>query len=95
MRYETKGKFPETGEPVTVEVGWSESSGYFFGVDDTSGRELRSKVEILSLPQLMALTADLGIWDRRLFIAMQRAPVDDYCLRHPGTPAAKLITRIR
>lgn len=93
--YKAKGKWPETGEPVMVELGWSETSGYFFGVDSVSGRELRSAVEIRSLPELIALTGDLGIWDRRVFNAMRDLPVVDYLIRHPGTPAAKIVTAVR
>jgi hypothetical protein len=50
---------------------------------------------VLSVPQLIERTGDLGVWDRRVLNAMVKAPIDDYVLRHAGTPAAKLITRIR
>jgi hypothetical protein len=42
MRYELKGRLPEDGRIVKVELGWNEATGFFFGVDDQTDSELRS-----------------------------------------------------
>src|SRR3954471_20656594 len=82
MRYEVKGTDPESGRPVTVELGWSEGE-FYYGIDNERGQEIGTGFEIYSVADLISETRGYIQWTRQLYQAMRDAAVADYLEKNP------------